>query len=208
MGCRDMLCCSFQRSLGSAEICTREWMPLGYCKFSSRFRFRRVGIERGSACLLGDIRRSIFIGGIDVSFRFRTLQNNQLFRKVASVETSTVVVSFCSYHEFVLFVVDDDYVCFDLSSVLPFHSIPFQLGFFFPAKKKSLRKREQPGSRLKFKHRPEAKIELKFLSFLQKTAQKGVGEKGAWKGEINKRRPQKAPSGRRGPFGMADATLT
>ena len=65
----------------------------------------------------------------------------------------------------------------------------------------------QSGSRLKFKHRPQAKIELKFLSFLQKTAQKGVGEKGAWKGEINKRRPQQAPSGRRGPFGMADATL-
>ena len=118
-------------------------MPLGFCTFSSQFKSKRIEVARGSACLLGDIRRSIFRRGIDVSFRFRIFLNNQLIRKVASVETSTIVLSFCFYHDFVFFVVHDDYFCFDLSSLFS-SSIPFQLGFlfgiFFPPKK-SLRRR-------------------------------------------------------------------
>ena len=118
-------------------------MPLGFCTFSSQFKSKRIEVARGSACLLGDIRRSIFRRGIDVSFRFRTFLNNQLIRKVSSVETSTIILSFCFYHDFVFFVVHDDYFCFDLSSLFS-SSIPFQLGFlfgiFFPPKK-SLRRR-------------------------------------------------------------------
>ena len=121
-------------------------MTLGYCTFSSQFKSKRIEVARESACLLGDIRLSIFRRGIDISFRFRTFLNNQLIRKVASVETSTIVLSFCFYHDFVFFVVHDDYFCFDLSSLFS-SSIPFQLGFlfgiFFPAKKKLEKKRRR-----------------------------------------------------------------